>query len=947
MEQIVNSIHNQYPWASEETATRLAELTRSSNIKSTALAVAIGNVFNQSEGNAIKQSIASALRDVDLAGKRAEETIDDIKKSIKSSTNIMGSASGIEAISELTYAGTQALHKLTKASTSSVGAGKAGAALKGVLNYGTGAAVGVAAIGTVFTKLMTEQEKQLRQLIDYGMVVGDTQLFTDLRGRVAQLGMSLGDFSSVIEKTKPMMTRVSNNTFEGQMQFAEFVANSYSDKTAKRFGYSIQEYANILAQEAAMLYETNQIQDFGLQTQAKIIKTFETVNNLSLFLADNIGVQRSEQLRLRSEASENEEFSHALRQNGEYITQQFGNEAQRNIKEGNELLNIIFTAGLGEEFAKESQQIFANALSDISFDTSIVNNASADFIKTLQVISPDAASQYVGLMEDVLQGKISRQDAVLRGREFIQAINESESKLSIDDIGMRATELRAQTALIPKSFMNFTEEEFLEQLESGSTMADTAGKSIDQISAVSIAFKEAQNTITPGFETTEEMFGLVTKAGENFGKVWINLFGIENVRTLEERRKRNLNDVIRNESADAKVEMYDNFGASAQSDRVNEVVQNSETIYHLEQQIQNLETEVSDVQAQIDKKQKRIDIINQDVRPDNSVNQALLTKIQTEIDELTSQVSESIANLATYNEEVTQLKEQNAKANFRMRDTTSEDSTAPEIETPLMNSPITSLLDLIGKGEGSYDSSNRGTSGGSIVGSTHSTSRDGRMLSEMTFADIFKHQSIDDPHNEDRLFAVGKYQIIPSTMQEIFPHSGLSLDDKFTQENQDKLGLLLLQGNNGYSKRPELSAYLQGEDVSLRTAMISFAREWASLPHPDTGNSVYGDGNRASHSVSEVEAVLRKVRKATLEEQGRIDYVEPATLSEAQLRKQRLEEEISSLREPTTGKITQSQNSLTEKRKQISLLEQELAQVINSINNELSSENAKELNNNG
>ena len=943
MEDLVAQIHNQYPWASEDTASRLAELARSSNIKSSALAVAIGKVYNNTQGNEIKKSIEEALRDVEDAGDDAEKTVDNIKKNISRATSIMGSPSGLEAISELTYAGTEALHKLVHSAKDAM-PGKAADIVGGIATYGTGAALGVAAIGTVFTKLMAEQDKQLKQMIDYGMVVGDIALFTELRDRAANLGMSLGDFTAITDKTKSVMTRVTNNTFEGQMEFANFVANSYSDKTAKRFGYSIQDYANILAQEAAMLYETNQIQDFNAQTQSKIVKTFETVNNLSLFLADNIGIQRSEQLRLRAEANENEEFSHALFQNSEYITQQFGAEAERNIKEANEFLKIVLTAGLGEEFANESQQIFANALSDISFDTSILNNASDDFIKTLQVIDPNAASQFVGLLEDAIQGKVTKQDAILRGREFVRAIKDSDAKLSIDEVGLRATELRAQTALIPESFMEFTEAEFLEQLENGSALADTAGKSIDQLSTIAIAFKEAQNAITPGFETTSALFDVITSAGKKFGDTWIDLFGIENVRTLEERRQRNLEDTVRIQSSGAKSAMYNNFGGSNRS-ATDDVINVTQHMYALETQIEDIESDITDMQEQISKKEARIDAIKQDLRPGDQAQQVVIARLRSEIDELTNEVAESVVNLDKHNEHLSQLQDQQAATNFRLGDAPTEDSIAPEIKAPSSDNPLNELLDFIGKGEGSYESSNRGTIGNSIVGSTHSTSRDGRMLTEMTFADIFKYQSISDPNNEDRLFAVGKYQIIPSTMQEIFKHSGLKLTDKFTAENQDKLGLLLLQGNNGYSKRPKLSAYLQGEDVPLRDAMISFAREWASLPHPDTGMSVYGSGNRASHSTQDVARVLKQVREANMRAQGEVDYVPPATISEAQLRRQDLEEQIAALREPSTGKIAQSSESLAALRREIELLEKELALVVNSINNELSSENSREVNN--
>jgi hypothetical protein len=46
--------------------------------------------------------------------------------------------------------------------------------------------------------------------------------------------------------------------------------------------------------------------------------------------------------------------------------------------------------------------------------------------------------------------------------------------------------------------------------------------------------------------------------------------------------------------------------------------------------------------------------------------------------------------------------------------------------------------------------------------------------------------------------------------------------------------------------------------------MLEFAREWASLPHPDTGASVYGSGNRASHSRKSVAVALKAARKAWL-----------------------------------------------------------------------------------
>jgi hypothetical protein len=42
--------------------------------------------------------------------------------------------------------------------------------------------------------------------------------------------------------------------------------------------------------------------------------------------------------------------------------------------------------------------------------------------------------------------------------------------------------------------------------------------------------------------------------------------------------------------------------------------------------------------------------------------------------------------------------------------------------------------------------------------------------------------------------------------------------------------------------------------------MLELAREWASLPDPATGESVYGNGNKALHSVAEVKQALNSAR---------------------------------------------------------------------------------------
>lgn len=77
-----------------------------------------------------------------------------------------------------------------------------------------------------------------------------------------------------------------------------------------------------------------------------------------------------------------------------------------------------------------------------------------------------------------------------------------------------------------------------------------------------------------------------------------------------------------------------------------------------------------------------------------------------------------------------------------------------------MSSP---LMELIGSGEGDYNSYNGGTykdeHGKRIVIPANQTFD----FSTMSVADIQRHQALP-VHHHDRVFAVGKYQFIPDTL---------------------------------------------------------------------------------------------------------------------------------------------------------------------------------------
>ena len=157
------------------------------------------------------------------------------------------------------------------------------------------------------------------------------------------------------------------------------------------------------------------------------------------------------------------------------------------------------------------------------------------------------------------------------------------------------------------------------------------------------------------------------------------------------------------------------------------------------------------------------------------------------------------------------------------------------------------VLDVIAKGEGDYNSVNRGYAG-DTPGGIQSFGRG------WTFENYTVQQVMDLQRSQ--LYAVGRYQFIPSTLRWAVRHSDVSPLDMFTPEVQDKLAVALIM-----YKRPAIGAYIRGNHDLLGWALNEMAKEWASIEYRN-GRGYYDHvgGNRAHITRAELSAVLQEVK---------------------------------------------------------------------------------------
>lgn len=160
-----------------------------------------------------------------------------------------------------------------------------------------------------------------------------------------------------------------------------------------------------------------------------------------------------------------------------------------------------------------------------------------------------------------------------------------------------------------------------------------------------------------------------------------------------------------------------------------------------------------------------------------------------------------------------------------------------------------SLAEIIASGEGgnknpygAYNTGDAGNSNGKSID-----------FGNMTFRELMRRQALPKS-NPERLLAVGKYQVIPTTMfgdnvdgkGGAFKALGLNLDDKVTPENQERIFAEYLVTE----KQPSIGKSIRGDGSreSLLKGIEGFANEFASVANPHTGATNYaGKGkNKAS-----------------------------------------------------------------------------------------------------
>lgn len=525
MQEYFDQLVKNYPWATEEALEMLNSEMTEGNMTIAKVAAIIG------DGSKAVQ-VDRAKNKADQAKKKAKTTQQKVEAGLKESSGmmkkVMSQAEPANAIAELSHEVSKLLYNAGATVGNFLGpaAGKVGRGLQMATKAGGYAMVTATGLGVVYAKLLTEQDKYARQLINYGSIVSDVDMYTTLRSSIRGLGMGFKMYADVTESALPFITASEGDVFKGQVALSQFLLDIDNNKAFSDFGMTIQQQTQFLAQESETLYQLGELDKMNAKGQTTLINSFETANKLGLFMADSLGQSRMDTLKLREEARNSDKLITGILQNAQFMNEHLGEMASANVQAAVGYFAPLAQATFGDEFREMFQRSVEATVGDIPFDQDAMNNIPQEFKEKLQTVGPGVLQMFEKMVEDTATGKISTpEEAVRRQREFVALVEKQLPKLAgRNELLNWANGFISQAKVIPDSFTTADIDELISSTYY-KEQTEQADSTIDVIDDFAVTFQNMQEMLTPGFGTIGKSAEFLTKNLLRFGKAVSGFFG--------------------------------------------------------------------------------------------------------------------------------------------------------------------------------------------------------------------------------------------------------------------------------------------------------------------------------------------------------------------------------------------------------------------------------------
>lgn len=502
-EKEFQKINAKYPWASEATLIDVAEVLGKQIKDSTGLQ----QKFNKNKPDVVgfKSEMQGLVSKLISKGTEASKKLTSATKKFL----VFGRmTSPIEGVATMTAIGASKVANLGRSVADSPKTG-----LLGDVGGGSLAAFGVAAAAysaamIFYGKLMTEQEKASRAMINQGLLVADLDMYTEMKHQFTEAGLSLNEGMELLGNTIPTFANLGDDTTLTLTNMLRSIDTAIDTNTISKFGQRRSAVTRQVSDVLTTLYDIGSINDLNQMAMAKTLDRYESNNRIIFAVSQLMGVNAESERNRRLEESRNIEFVVASRNSQASIIDRLGEIGFENLS----YARSSFLSGLGylgDEFATLAGNALNRAIYDYDTDTDFRNNIDTELNEVLNLLGPSVRESFLDIGQQLLDGDLHGIDLELAKRDFFKTIQQSNNTIATDGMFQIpdgeiqiAREVFNRSFLIGDEFMNATDQELVELAAASAALTDNADDAIEVVDALAVAMRRVYNMMMPGFGTT-------------------------------------------------------------------------------------------------------------------------------------------------------------------------------------------------------------------------------------------------------------------------------------------------------------------------------------------------------------------------------------------------------------------------------------------------------------
>ena len=502
-EKEFQKINAKYPWLKEATLYNAVEVI-GNDIKAD---TKLQEQFNKNKPDPQKFDNVTKSLMKELVSKGNQQA-KRLKSATRAALMIGRSSSPITGTATLVQSAGLAANRLGNGVANSSRTGLLGNVGGGsIAAFGIGAAAYSGAM-IMYGKLMEEQEKASRAMINQGLLVTDVDLFTRMKNTFAEAGMSLNEGMESLGDLIPTFANLGDSSAKVITDFIQGLDTALDSDVIHKFGQRRNVVVRQVSETLTSLRNINSIDDLNQMSMNKVLDRYESNARIIFSVSQLMGVTADSERSSRMEASNNINFIVAMRNSQAAIIDRLGEIGYDNLQQA----QSSFVSGLnylGNEFSTLASNALNRAVYDYDTDTNFRNNIDTELNEVLNLLGPSARQSFIDLGQQLLDGDLFGIELEIAKRDFFNTVrNSSDSPIANAQFQIPdgeidiAREVYNRSFLIGDEFMNATDLELVELAAAGAALTDNADDALVVVDTLAIALRKVYNLMTPGFATT-------------------------------------------------------------------------------------------------------------------------------------------------------------------------------------------------------------------------------------------------------------------------------------------------------------------------------------------------------------------------------------------------------------------------------------------------------------